>query len=521
MQAQPVVRQVARAPGALGRRMHALDPFQQRVDGLRPALHPGRVQHEPRQGVDDMGGERPLLEVHQIVDDVLRFDAERDRRELRVDQLPVRPHGERLADRPARHVLARAPVDLFEMARQPGPRIGRPHGLAKPEMIGAVERRQHAVRAVDLLELGEIVPGLQVKPPVPVDPAVRLRPGEEGHRPGERRTDLEHRAVFLGQVREQRRHVAAPHMPAQQRPAQGDDGYCLEQRGPPEHRAGDIVLDRGGDRTADQVHPADGIDALLGLLVELEHDAEDVARIDQADDDDVPRVGDLVGEQRLDDARLDELADGALLGGAGQLLVPSRGRQGPEIAVVMLQDSQPDQPVERLVDDPLRPAGEALDPVDRVPLGRFVGDLRENRVEHGIAGLRRVDEDQRIEVRVDAPEQRELRQHRAGDGAVQIPAGNLVEIAVLLVEEHQNELLGQAQLLRRRGRIRHRFPCKINRRAGRSRHPPAIEMGCRPPAGKRAPSPGGRGLYPDLRESSPHSPGAGSTPAGRQTRPPG
>ena len=93
--------------------------------------------------------------------------------------------------------------------------------------------------------------------------------------------------------------------------------------------------------------------------------------------------------------------------------------------------------------DSARPASRSIQ-YWGVPLDRLFGDFLEKGIENGVAGFRRVDEVERIEIRVDARKERELRQHRAGDGAVQIPAGNLVEIAVLLVEEHQDELLGQA-----------------------------------------------------------------------------
>ena len=114
-----------------------------------------------------------------------------------------------------------------------------------------------------------------------------------------------------------------------------------------------------------------------------------------------------------------------------------------------------DQAVQGQVDDRLRPPGEAFDPVLGVPSIRFVRDLLQNGIEGGIAGFRRVQQMQRIQIRVDARLEGELREHRADDGAVQIPARDLVEIAVLLVEQHQDELFGQAQRLGRHGRVRH------------------------------------------------------------------
>ena len=48
------------------------------------------------------------------------------------------------------------------------------------------------------------------------------------------------------------------------------------------------------------------LDALLRLVVELVDEAKDIARIDEADDEDVPRMGDLVLEDGAADPRFDE-----------------------------------------------------------------------------------------------------------------------------------------------------------------------------------------------------------------------
>ena len=52
-----------------------------------------------------------------------------------------------------------------------------------------------------------------------------------------------------------------------------------------------------------------------------------------------------------------------------------------------------------------------------------------------------------VGIRVDAAQQGKFREYGAGDSAVQVPAGYLMKIAALLVEEHQNELFGQTERL--------------------------------------------------------------------------
>ena len=174
-------------------------------------------------------------------------------------------------------------------------------------MICPVHGRHHAVRSIDLLEVGEVVLGSQVHAPVPVHPVVRGCPGEEDHRFLERRMYLEHRAVLLCEVRKEGGDVAAAKMGAEQHLGQRDVRDLLREGGASKQRSGDVLGDRLGYGAAYQVHPADRLDALLYLVVELEHEPKDVARIDERDDDDVPRIGYLVVEDDLADARSDEL----------------------------------------------------------------------------------------------------------------------------------------------------------------------------------------------------------------------
>ena len=136
------------------------------------------------------------------------------------------------------------------------------------------------------------------------------------------------------------------------------------------------------------------------------------------------------------------------------------GGDRPEVAVVVPEYLAPDEPVERRVDDVLGAGGEALDPVlGGAPFGG-VGDLAEHGVDQRVAGGRLVEEVERVDVGVDASLEGELGEDGADDGAVQVPPGDLVEVAALLVEEHQDELFGQAQLVSRYAfRLERHLPC--------------------------------------------------------------
>ena len=65
--------------------------------------------------------------------------------------------------------------------------------------------------------------------------------------------------------------------------------------------------DRPGDRLTDQVEAAELLDPGFRLrdLVGAEHEAQEIARLDQADQHDVARIGNLVRQQQLAQPRLD------------------------------------------------------------------------------------------------------------------------------------------------------------------------------------------------------------------------
>ena len=98
------------------------------------------------------------------------------------------------------------------------------------------------------------------------------------------------------------------------------------------------MFDCGGYGTPDQVHLADKLDALFRLVVKVEYEAKDIARIDQTNDDDVSRFENRVGKDIHADTRLDELISSVVLEVAVEVRVPGRRSQRPELAVVMFQD---------------------------------------------------------------------------------------------------------------------------------------------------------------------------------------
>ena len=146
--------------GTLRGCMNALDPSQQRIHGFRPASHARSFEHELGQHLHNVDEECSFLILRQIVKDILRINADKERRELRVDHLPA--HVRRsigVSDRPIRHVISGMMIELVQLPFQSSAGIRRRHGLAKPEMIGAVQGRHDSGRTVDLLEVIKIVLG--------------------------------------------------------------------------------------------------------------------------------------------------------------------------------------------------------------------------------------------------------------------------------------------------------------------------------------------------------------------------
>ena len=140
-------------------------------------------------------------------------------------------------------------------------------------------------------------------------------------------------------------------------------GICFESRGVAKQRTGKILGDGSGDRPADQVHLADELNASFGLFIKLKHEAKYIASVDQADDDDVSRVRDLVLEDCLADARLDKLRAGSRLGAIGRPHLRGAASERIEVPVVVFQDLQLDQAFQSQVDDRLGMMAQLFNPV--------------------------------------------------------------------------------------------------------------------------------------------------------------
>ena len=82
--------------------------------------------------------------------------------------------------------------------------------------------------------------------------------------------------------------------------------------------------------------------------------------------------------------------------------VPGSRRHRPEVAGVMDQDIQINQPIQAQVDDLLGAGSEPFYPVPCVPSFRFVRDFPQNAIQDGVTRCRPVLDGQGLQVRVDA-----------------------------------------------------------------------------------------------------------------------
>ena len=166
---------------------------------------------------------------------------------------------------------------------------------------------------------------------------------------------------------------------------------------------------------------------------------EDVARVGEADDGHVARVRNVVAEQHAHDAQLD-----LALGPAVDHRVAPRLEDPEEAVVAALEDAALDQPGERLVLDRVGVLPGALHPVARA-VRLPAGDVGQRRIEEAVAGRQVVEQDQVLEVGVDAVLHRQVHQYGAGDGVVPRPTGHPHERPVVVAKHEQDDFLDESQ----------------------------------------------------------------------------
>ena len=212
--------------------------------------------------------------------------------------------------------------------------------------------------------------------------------------------------------------------------------------GPGPGREHDPALDvRDGPAhfAPDQVHPAQLCNPVTPDRPLGEEFGKELARVRKCNQRDIPGVGNVVGERRLDAGP--DPAPGIVVGCG----VANRAECPRQPLPAPFQNAAPDETGERLLPDRVRFAGSQLpDPGLRVRRVRTCRDLRKNPVEHRIAGRRGISDHQCLEVRVDAVGKGQVQQHRTGECALQgmLPGG---QVCARPVAQQQEEFFGECQ----------------------------------------------------------------------------
>ena len=195
---------------------------------------------------------------------------------------------------------------------------------------------------------------------------------------------------------------------------------------------------------------------------------EHATGIDQAREDDLSRPWDFVCEDDLGELCIDILANYLIFSGR-RLAPPLAPCEGIETAVVGVEKLSPNQFVQRFGNHRIGLWRKPLDPVAGIVRSRCGRDFPQDRVEQRATRGGRIEQGQRCEIGIDAAEQRQFTECRANHCTVEVPAGNLTEIASLFVEQCQQQLFRQTQ----RGRFLAPFnQCRLSchRSSFRSQH---------------------------------------------------
>ena len=205
-----------------------------------------------------------------------------------------------------------------------------------------------------------------------------------------------------------------------------------------------------GDRPADQVHPPHQFKPFPHLvpLRPGQNAVEDAARIRQTDNHDIARVGNFVAEEHPHDAQPDLFhrlsLDDRIAAGVRHMR-PKREKPFG----FSLENAAMDQPGLRPVADFVASPGRTRNPITHVVVLGCLRDVGQGGIEQIIIQWRRIDQDESVEIRIDAVFEGQIHQHRAGKYDVQrVRRENGSKIAPLFIEQEQENFFGEPQHLK-------------------------------------------------------------------------
>ena len=188
------------------------------------------------------------------------------------------------------------------------------------------------------------------------------------------------------------------------------------------------------DGLADEIHPGDLVGAIADLLdfPVMEDDLEEVAGVDDADDDDIARIGYLVAEQDARDAALDL----ALLPIVDDRIAP-RLEHPENLLLHALQDPSIHEAIDEVAHD-LRHVLRGSSSTSIRRTFRFRGrDPGEEPVQHLVAHRRRIDHEEPLRIGIDPVGEREIHEDAPLIASSDVYVGPADEGALLVVEKEE------------------------------------------------------------------------------------
>ena len=414
------------------------------------STHAGCAEHELRQRVLDVRRQRPVLVFQQVVHELPRIDAHHEVRHLpghvvlagrgRRNGLAFLPFGQRV---PAQRVSG------FEPFFHRAPGVGAAQEFAHLVVFGAIHAGQRPVGAVDGFEILDVILGTKKQPRIAVDPSIGLGPDEQDRALLDHgRLEFHHGPVLAVEKREIPRHVASSQQVPVEQIAQRDDRDRPRRGAAPGNLQRDEALPDGLlDGPADHFQVADeGDSRLCGLeFVGLHHEPERLADIEQADEQDVPRIGNPVVIYPAEDALPN------LLLVVGHTRRPVRASiddgacAGPEATGVRQERALRHQSVQHFLDPFVGAETELLRPVPGAVRFFLRRDPLKRGVENGVARGRAVEQNQLLQVQIDAPAQRQFAEHGSGECAFEIPEVQILQIAAIIIQQDEDQFVHQRE----------------------------------------------------------------------------
>ena len=134
-----------------------------------------------------------------------------------------------------------------------------------------------------------------------------------------------------------------------------------------------------------------------------------------------------------------------MLGLAVEGRIAPRAKHPQEAPFLARENALLHQPAERTLADLVGARGSALQPVARIVRFGRRGNVAQRRVDQAVLQGSVIDEDQLVQVGVDAVFQCQFHQNSAAQGVAHQSVGNSGEAPIFIVEQKKHNFFGESQ----------------------------------------------------------------------------